>query len=209
MSDEIIDVEQTVFNSNYGMIEPWFPTLIYFKDNLHKDQLDLWADLIKKILEPMPEVYSAALPVKSNHNTFKSDLTNYKEFDPLWDTILDHGKFFAQALGYANFTLSMTNCWANISRQGDYLFPHKHPGSLISGAFYIKASNTDQILFQPDETVFLVPNNPNYMTHNRVNYNCIPGRLLLFRSDTLHGVTRQESPEEKIVVSFNLQGNFT
>jgi hypothetical protein len=202
-----IDLDDNyLIKESYGFVQPWFPKLIYFKDSLLTDHLTDWSDLIRDKLKEERDVFTETLPVKSNHDT--DNLLEVEKLKPLWDTVLDHAYWYTNMMGYLGIELTLVNAWANISRRGDFLFPHRHNASLISGAFYLKASDTDKIMFMDDESCLLQPTHPNDLTWNKVQYDCNPGRLILFRSDTLHGVTRQESDEEKIVVSFNLIGNY-
>ena len=202
---EDIDIGAAM-QSGFGNVQPWFPKLIYYKDDLHKDRLDQWSDIVKFELENGKTTYTSELSVKSNHG--KSNLLEIEELKPLWETIMDHSQWFVQYMGYLNFELQLVNAWANISTKNDYLFPHKHPGSLISGAFYLKSSLTDSILFMDEESALMRPSHPHEMSWDKVTYQCSPGRLLLFKSDTLHGVTRQQTEDEKIVISFNLIGKY-
>jgi uncharacterized protein (TIGR02466 family) len=203
MSDTInIDLTQ----QDYGMVQPWFPKLVYFKDGLFTDQLESWTDIVREQIENSKIKYTSELAVKSNHGN--SNLLEIDELKPLWEAIADHSQWFVGYMGYLNFELQLVNAWANISTKGDYLFPHTHPGSLISGAFYLKSSPADNILFMDQESSLMRPSHPHEMTWNKVTYQCQPGRLLLFKSDTLHGVTRQQDEEEKIVISFNLIGKY-
>ena len=203
MSDTInIDLTQ----QDYGMVQPWFPKLVYFKDGLFTDQLESWTDIVREQIENSKIKYTSELAVKSNHGN--SNLLEIEELKPLWEAIADHSQWFVGYMGYLNFELQLVNAWANISTKGDYLFPHTHPGSLISGAFYLKSSPADNILFMDQESSLMRPSHPHEMTWNKVTYQCQPGRLLLFKSDTLHGVTRQQDEEEKIVISFNLIGKY-
>lgn len=188
------------------MVQPWFPKLVYFKDGLFTDQLESWTDIVREQIENSKIKYTSELAVKSNHGN--SNLLEIEELKPLWEAIADHSQWFVGYMGYLNFELQLVNAWANISTKGDYLFPHTHPGSLISGAFYLKSSPADNILFMDQESSLMRPSHPHEMTWNKVTYQCQPGRLLLFKSDTLHGVTRQQDEEEKIVISFNLIGKY-
>jgi hypothetical protein len=209
MSDIPFDIElnaETIFEQSYGIVQPWFPKLVYFKDDLHLDKLSDWEDTVRLHLKDEADAYTATLPVKSNHN--RSNLLSDPSLLPLWNTITDHANWFGGLMGYTRFDFNITNAWANISKQGDFLFPHLHQGSMISGAFYLKAVDTDKIVFMDQENIMLAPDSPNELTWNKVTYDCKPGRLLLFKSDTLHGVTKQVSAEDKIVVSFNLVGEW-
>ena len=200
-----IDISSTM-SSGYGIVQPWFPKLVYFKDEVHTEQLDLWADMIRTELASINVPYTSELLVKSNHG--QSNMLKTEEFAPLWDTIIDHSKWFLGYMGYLNVKLQMTDAWANISYKDDYLFPHRHSGSLLSGAFYLKSSPTDRIMFLDSDPTLMRPSHPTELTWDKVTYDCYPGRLMLFKSDTLHGVTRQESNEEKIVISFNIIGGY-
>jgi uncharacterized protein (TIGR02466 family) len=202
---DAIDISSSM-SSGYGNVQPWFPKLIYFKDNLHEDKLTSWADSIRNELTTITNPYTPELFVKSNHGN--SNMIDNDDFKPLWDTILDHTQWFLGSMGYLNLKLQLTDAWANISYKDDYLFPHRHSGSLISGAFYLKSAPSDTIVFMDDDSMLIRPNHPTDLTWDKITYECLPGRLLLFKSDTLHGVTRQKSEEEKIVISFNIIGGY-
>ena len=47
---EDIDIGAAM-QSGFGNVQPWFPKLIYYKDDLHKDRLDQWSDIVKFELE--------------------------------------------------------------------------------------------------------------------------------------------------------------
>ena len=99
--------------------------------------------------------------------------------------------------------LHFDNCWANISYPGDYIFPHNHNGSLLSGVYYVKSSINERIKFFNKPTMLPDPEVWNNYNHQYCEYSCIPGSMLLFTSDTMHGTEKQKC-EEKIALSFNL-----
>ena len=51
---------------------------------------------------------------------------------------------------------------------------------------------------------FEPPKYNNPLNWSTTNYPCVPARLLMFRSNMIHGTTRQEEEGEKIVISFNI-----
>lgn len=202
-----IEIDLGEYQTEYGIVQPWFPTLIYFKDDLHIDKLEEWSEIAKQNIEnPLVNSrYANSLEVKSTHGVM--NLLQVEELTPLWDTITNHSQWFVNYMGYLKFRVQLVEAWANISVQNDYLFPHKHPASFLSGAFYLKSSPSDDIMFMQEPTLFR-PNYPTELTYDKVTYECSAGRLILFKSDTMHGVTRQKSPDEKIVISFNLIGEY-
>ena len=83
-------------------------------------------------------------------------------------------------------------------------FPHTHPGSIISGAYYIKTAPDNAIAFYDKYEVITLPEEDTIYNGSPITYKCLPGRLLLFKSDFIHGNPGQESIGEKIVISFNM-----
>jgi hypothetical protein len=94
--------------------------------------------------------------------------------------------------------------WINVSNEGDFNFPHVHGDSLISGAFYVLSTTGSTIRFFNDITNTMPkPKKPNELSFDYSDFECVENRLILFRSDFLHGNARQPAGE-KIVVSFNI-----
>lgn len=118
------------------------------------------------------------------------------------------GKNILNLIGYSDSTiskLSIKNMWANISYKGDYLYPHIHGESLLSGAFYVYCNKYDEIYFYDDIShSYLRPT--DYITNysqQMCEYPCTPGNLYLFKSNFMHGTPSQKS-DKKIVISFNI-----
>ena len=88
--------------------------------------------------------------------------------------------------------------------ENDFNFPHCHPDGLISGAYYITAPSNSTITFFNNITSMLTSADTlNELSYDTCSYDCIENRLILFKSDFIHGNLRQ-GPGEKIVVSFNI-----
>ncbi|NBP58887.1 hypothetical protein EBU71_20545, partial [bacterium] len=100
--------------------------------------------------------------------------------------------------------------WCNTSDLGGFLFPHTHAGSIVSGVFYVKTSDKDRIMFYNTQKLIsniVRPLTPTKISCEQINYKCIPGTLLIWNSDLLHGNPRRECEEEKIAISFNVSFN--
>lgn len=124
--------------------------------------------------------------------------------------ILDH---IFQSLTHYNIQFKLNNMWININKKDNYNIAHAHPGSHLSGVFWIKAS---------DKCGNLVFNNPHsFVSHRlirstddelkrKINYTTkfyfkpTEGTLVLFPSHLQHYVESNESDEDRISISFNL-----
>jgi hypothetical protein len=94
--------------------------------------------------------------------------------------------------------------WCNLSYGGDYIFPHNHGSCLIAGVFYVKAPAGYQITFFDDpKNTRQKQQTYNYLTWEEYYYECLPGTMLLFRNDQLHG-NKSQPDGEKIAISFNI-----
>jgi len=187
--------------NNYK-IETWFPKSILLVDDLLLDRLSTYSLVLEKIFQNNSTNRNNFLKVDTLHDTdFR--LENHPEFQDLIEVISTFSKVYADKLGFRR-TLEIKNIWANISYKNDYLLPHVHPNSIISGAFYVEAPEESGInFFDNVNSMFDDAEKPNNLSYKHCTYECKPGRLLLFKSDFLHGTTNQ--PEgRKIVISFNI-----
>lgn len=186
-------------------IETWFPKSIYIVDEFREDLISDLEKEIRSLSVPMSK--NSTLFVQSSHTTDRK-LHNRKIFKDLSGSILSHVKQYAISLGYCEGFANrcyMADMWYNISGKGDYIFPHSHPGAFFSGAFYIKTASDNKIMFYDKLDKYVeLPSNPNQLSFSNTFYDCIPSRLLIFRSDFVHGVPLQQTEGEKIVISFNV-----
>lgn len=185
------------------MITLWFPKAIYFQPNILNDKLDLYEREIKNALSEVGSLRDGAKNVNSTHR-LQTNLFDVCNLDELRREFFDRSKYFLNELGYNNIqSLHFDNCWANISYPGDYIFPHNHNGSMISGVYYIKSSLHEKIKFFNSPTMHSDPDIWNNLNHQHCEYTCVPGSMLIFMSDLMHGTEKQHC-EEKISISFNM-----
>jgi uncharacterized protein (TIGR02466 family) len=187
-------------------IESWFPTTVYISDNVCDHLLENLKKSAKEVLQKYPSSRDGYLNVDSSH---LSTLFLFREypFDELNEYILLHAHEYLKQLGILHVKLTTRNMWVNISNKGDYNFPHAHSGFVISGAFYVKANEGNQIIFYNDAYLqknVLVSEKIHPLSYGTCHYDCLPGRLILFPSNFMHGNPIQNFEGEKIVVSFNL-----
>jgi uncharacterized protein (TIGR02466 family) len=185
-----------------GFTDLLFPKTLYIKDNAYTGDL-------YKVSHAFINKYGTHYGGNFNQYHIHTQHDHYDqlhiepEFQDLCQVILHHAKFYAKKLGYSQ-PLKFLNMWVNKSHEGDYFFPHTHPGSLISGVFYVRAPPESKIQFMNEDTFHYnhLRTLNEYNKHLAV-FDCFPGRLLLFRSDFVHGNTSQP-PGEKISISFNI-----
>ena len=103
----------------------------------------------------------------------------------------------------------MTEMWAIINKKNNLNTVHTHPNNFLSSAYYVKA---------PKDCGSIKFINPNPVSKERYpkleqktefNQNGIEitpkeGDLLIFPSYLMHGVNRNQSDEDRIVISFNI-----
>jgi uncharacterized protein (TIGR02466 family) len=184
-------------------IETWFPKTVYIRDDVCSDLLP---ELEKKCKE-IKTVKTESFQVESTHLTNRY-LHKEEYFSELSSAIMDNFKFYMDRLGYCEDYISQCfigNMWCNTSNSGGFLFPHSHPGCIMAGAFYVKTIDENQIVFYDSiNPPFEPPKYDNPLNWSTTKYNCDPARLLMFRSNMIHGTPRQENEGEKIVISFNI-----
>ena len=121
--------------------------------------------------------------------------------------------FFAKKIGLKT-PLKLTHLWANINNYNDYNVSHIHPGSQLSGVFYLKVpKNSGNIVFvNPVGNSLLYNWNGNHITsYNnytsyKFTYDSETLRLFLFPGWLNHYVERsQNEKEERISISFNYE----
>ena len=112
--------------------------------------------------------------------------------------------------------LDISNLWINIHQYGNYIVPHYHIGSILSGTFYVKTpENCGNINFKNP----MGPLMKSYLHHWRFKENesndfpwltsgavfpCKENMMLIFPSWMEHSVDRNSNiNEDRISISFN------
>ena len=199
-----------MFNGNIepGTIETWFPKSIYYKDGICIDKLDQWKEDVLNFFKGKTLKLDSDKKVFSSYGQVKFITRNIQGMDVLEDMVLNHAHVFLKELGYS-FKLELGTCWVNLCQKGDYFFPHVHTDSILSGVFYVCASETDYLTFYSDEDYFSPADQVSLLSLRQTSYHCTPSRLLLFKSDIKHGFVGRESDAPKISIAFNLKRKVT
>lgn len=187
------------------IIEAWFPKTLYVVNEFHLDNLELYKKELLKLIAKQ-SIRNGSNFVDTTHNVGESDLTNNPIFANLINDLLFYCNDYANTLGY-RLNLKIENMWANLSKKNDYLFPHIHSGSLLSGVFYISVDNENETIkfYDNINNMMVSPPSENLseISFETCEHSCKPGKLILFKSNFLHGCPALIG-NEKIVISFNV-----
>jgi uncharacterized protein (TIGR02466 family) len=189
-------------------IHPIFPQSIYYAPNVCSELLETLEIECKNTQKESGTRRSPTLFVDSC--CWTADLKERYPFYTLSDQIKHHVANYANELGYSVTAdnIHIDNMWFNISNEGDFNFPHAHGDCHFSGAFYVKTTPENSIIFyHPQYLNAQIPppveENTNHLSYSQVEYRCIESSLMVWRNYMVHSTPRQMGEGEKIVISFN------
>ena len=147
---------------------------------------------------------------RKSNTGYQSGNINIDLYKNLFDSIFKHAEKFYK-LFEVEKDLIFQNAWININGKKDVNFSHNHPGSFMSGVFYVQTPpKSGNITFENPINNFNFLSPMKFITKYN-NYNaCImtlpttEGTLLLFPSWLSHYVESNESNRERISISFNM-----
>lgn len=180
------------------------PKVVYEAKDVCKDLLNTFEKEIKD-LEVRTQT-TGYFRVKTSHEVIRT-LHRVPPFKNLTYEINNHIEKFLLEYGYSQKLAENTNVdmmWFNIGTKGNYLFPHVHPGSFISGVFYVKTVPENIIHFyDPNKSPYAEAVITNEYSSPTFTLKCEESSLYMFHSDLHHATPYQEEDGEKIVISFN------
>lgn len=200
------------------MIQTLFPTSIYYSPLGAKDLKILNKDLKKESLKFAEIDEEGQLWSQKN---YKGGYTSYgsiaqlhrvsSTFEDLEKAINKHVYKFVKYLDMDinPKELKMTSCWVNIMPTDVIHTMHIHPLSVISGTYYLQTpKNCSSIKFEdPRMDCFMAtpPRKHDSKIQNQRYHSIAPqeGHLVLFESWLRHEVPKNDSPKERISISFN------
>jgi uncharacterized protein (TIGR02466 family) len=103
----------------------------------------------------------------------------------------------------------VTGCWANASARGASHPIHHHPNNFLSGVYYVQVRpGADTINFHdPRPQTGIIRPPVTELSAQNTDQVVVPvkdGTLLVFPAYVEHSVSPNESPDERISVSFNV-----
>lgn len=187
-----------------------FPSVVWYADIAGAEQLN--TTLRAGIAVLRTEVKSIK---RSNELGWHSPTNVHTRalFKPLCDCIDRMGETISASMNAPrNRRLAIETFWVNISPKYAYNALHDHPQSLVSGVYYVQVNEQSGALRFRDpragKRISPWPIDKEKKTDqrhwDRVTYQPIAGRLILFPSWLEHDVEANLSEQERISISFNM-----
>ena len=182
--------------------EAWFPSLIWsgLLDNTHNDKIKSFAYERKeqdKGVELSNYIGWQSSSIRQGDN---------ETFDRLVESISSNVEDCRKLVELPE--LQLYNIWININTPGAYNALHNHPGSVLSGVYYVESTEEQGNIFfeRSDGAEYFLPPNVeehNYFTGSATSYRAITGALYIFPGWLKHSVEPNRSDEDRISISFN------
>ena len=190
-----------------------FPTVI------HEIQVKNFKSIKKELIDFVYEQQQRDSNgvIFSNVGGWQSQPVYYEQKNILSDIVSQSiGSYFENnVLKFSNpDQLRVDGLWININRRGDSNLPHDHPLSNVAGVFWIKSPpGCGTLEFQSPHHFTSAAEMEMYTddfrekTNSYSTYWLTPqeGTIALFPSSLVHRVRENETDEDRISASFNLQ----
>lgn len=201
------------------MIDNLFPTTIYYSDNNLVESLDSCKDDCLELLsniEHEPHPFGEASLKTTFWSSTYGHLYKVDKFKELANEIIHHAVLFLNVTGFPGIhpkNIEFLNMWINLIEKNDYHAQHVHSTmgrAYLSGVYYVDAPQGATLNFgSPYRDSYspvkpYVDNDYNYLL---MKYDCIPGRIVMFKSNVYHGYDCHGQEKNKISIPFNLAIN--
>lgn len=128
------------------------------------------------------------------------------ELDMLMSTITKEVNSCSAQVGIGE--LQLYNVWININPKGAYNHLHDHLGAVLTGVYYIDATEQqgNLQLERSDNAEYFLPECPDkhtYFTSTRATYKAHTGALYVFPAWMKHSVQGNKINKDRISISFN------
>ena len=105
--------------------------------------------------------------------------------------------------------IQIKEMWAIINKQENFNITHTHPNNILSSAYYVKAPKNCGDFIAENSNLAKRHHYPEIENWNELNADIArikvsEGDLLLFPAYLPHQVSKNESGEDRIVISFNV-----
>jgi len=189
-----------------------FPTVILVKDNILLNQIDSYKESILNYFKDNKTQKTFTGSKLENSYYKENDIFKNNIFNNLINEIYLNFNLFCKTLGYSDKQIArykIKNIWANLIKKYDYHSVHTHAtngNAIVSGVFYVDAPKNAKIKFKnpyADYSVFEKPEGDNILNFDYFYYDCVPGRLILFKSNVFHGYDSHLNEQNKISIAFN------
>ena len=186
--------------------EPWFPAIVWNTtlDEIDNEELERYCLQLRsdsegrKISNSSKSFQSKPIPFDAN-----------KELNKLGRLITELVNEASESVSVGR--LGIANLWVNVNDNGGFNYPHNHPGSVLSGVYYVKAEPGQGgfRIDRGDDAFYYLPqkvSSPTFFNMTNWIYPSETGKLILFPGWLKHSVLENETDESRISISFNTVG---
>jgi uncharacterized protein (TIGR02466 family) len=185
------------------MIEEWFATPIQYS----------MASNINELQEEIKSCYSKLNLRKNaywgnqNHSlsdpTFTENIIDNYDLKILKNEIINQVNIYTKSFSDSKFDINIAECWATNTAPKEHTVVHSHGYYDISGSYYFKTNEQDGSIY------FLNPNIASMTSdflkaNDHVEYHPRQGAFILFPSWLYHGVRSNDTNDDRISISFNV-----
>lgn len=153
--------------------------------------------------------------IKSNFLGWQSDTLSIPnaQIELLVDAVIQRVSALKSRLGFKDdVKIYLNNLWININQKSSFNRPHVHPGSILSGTYYVDCDiNSGNIVFKhpsmghqyslKEDSII------DFTEFNAATWSVRPeiGKLIIFPSWLEHYVEPNVSDRERISIAFNIE----
>ena len=183
--------------------EDWWATPIWVKDYTKKevDHIQL-----EKLCYSIKEKDNGA--TISNRGGWQSNDVDEKKFGSLYTCLQkDLVSIFKDYSIKQEYKPIISHAWININNNEDYNVPHLHPGVLFSAVYYVKGSESGDIVFHSNPInnwINSITELKNNLVGESITYKALTNRLIVFPAWIVHEVKPSKSQEDRISIAFNI-----
>jgi len=195
------------------MIEKWFETPICYSF-IEGDDFSCVQNEIANYLKQHPTYNFQKHPQfgSSNHKLsdykFENNLIKNYKMTHLENCIKKQTQLFLQNLSGTKFNTSIQTSWLTSTQNKEHSIVHHHSTYDLAGVYYYKTNTQDGELFFINPCMSLVSS--YFLSADQiVAYPPQEGKLIIFPAWLQHGVKTNETDNERISLSFNIDVHIT
>lgn len=166
------------------------------------EQVDRCLDRVKITDRPWDDLCKSTFTFRGSNDLRRYRLTYLEQW------IQDQIQAYAQSIGYDATGLTLGESWINRFDQGDFMYDHTHPDSLISGSYYHRCTpDQGQLRFRDPNPLMQHRQFPADQQPFRQGWRVEPrhGRLIMFPSWLSHRVEPNTTDRARTSIPFNIR----
>lgn len=175
-----------------------FPIRTYILDYFEKNSPDDLIEILKN-----EKIVHEESHTKTGFWSKSQELFKELELNELEDEILQCVNDYSNKESHVVEGISIVSSWFNVLESNQYIEPHVHLNSYISGTIHLSEGSNLFFRKPPTEDVFQICCELSEYDKHFVEYDVQPGTLVLFPSKLSHGVYPHNREDPRVSIAFN------